>query len=263
MKRLGITWEPTVSDLAASIFCRGFVPAYEPVVHLASGGVLGWEVHGRWAHPSRGLLERPAYAARAEQFGLLAPIDEIVVDRALRRFRRWSGGRFSPSDPWIALSIEGSALAAGTVLEWLRPLVGHYSIPPSHVVLNVVHLTSDTRRSNALDTLASWRQLGGSVAIDSDALGGHGFDRGGGPVDLVKLNPRLVGASTDQGRGESAAAAVIERAARSGARVISEGVQTDEQQRVLTSLGCHAAQGPLIGAPDPELTQPALAVLVA
>ena len=61
---------------------------------------------------------------------------------------------------------------------------------------------------------------------------------------------------------QTLAAAVIERAVRAGAIVIAEGVETDEQRRVLTGLGCDAAQGPLIGDQDPELTQPALAVYV-
>lgn len=262
MKRLGIPWEPTVQELAASIFCREFVPAYEPVVHLATGAVLGWEVHGRWIHASRGMLTPAEYATRAEQIGLLDAVDEIVVDRALRRLRRWSGGRFESSDPWIAITVPAGRLPDGAVLEWLRPLVGHYSIPPSHVVLEISQLSPVTHRSKDFDTLTCWRDLGGLVAIDADALSGHAFDRQGGPVDLVKLNPARVEAITDQGRGESSAAAVIERAVRAGAIVIAEGVETDEQRRVLTGLGCDAAQGPLIGDQDPELTQPALAVYV-
>ena len=262
MKRLGIPWEPTVRELAASIFCREFVPAYEPVVHLASGAVLGWEVHGRWIHPNRGVLTPVEYATRAHDVGLLDAVDEIVVDRALRRFRRWSGGRFASSDPWIAIAIPACRLPDGAALEWLRPLLGQYSIPPSHVVLEISRLPPVTHRSKDFDALACWRDLGGLVAIDADALSGHAFDRSGGPVDLVKLNPARVRAITDQGRGESSAAAVIERAGRASAMVIAEGVETDEQRRILTSLGCDAAQGPLIGNQDPELTQPAQAVLV-
>ena len=64
------------ADLPAAIARREFVLHYQPIVDLASGGIVGLEALVRWAHPTRGLLPRDRSSAwprrRASSFRLVA-----------------------------------------------------------------------------------------------------------------------------------------------------------------------------------------------
>ena len=110
-------------------------------------------------------------------------------------------------------------------------------------------------------TISDWASLGGAVAIDPAALAGAEVSVPRGTTLI--LDAAHVMQLTDQGRGEAWAAGLVDRAARLGARVLAQGVETDDQLRVLTSLQCDAAQGPLVGGTDPELTLPTLPLVAA
>ena len=62
---------------------------YQPVVDLLSGRVDGFEALVRWQHPERGLLPPSEFLPLAECSGLIASVDQYVLEQASRQVAHW------------------------------------------------------------------------------------------------------------------------------------------------------------------------------
>ncbi|HBR82853.1 MAG TPA: hypothetical protein DD861_01395, partial [Erythrobacter sp.] len=64
---------------------------YQPVIDLDSGQVSGYEALLRWYHPQRGVVRPDDFLGVAEETGMIVPIGEWVIRKALEETSRWSG----------------------------------------------------------------------------------------------------------------------------------------------------------------------------
>jgi diguanylate cyclase len=71
------------------------------------------------------------------------------------------------------------------------------------------------------------------------------------PVRAVKIDRSFVAGIGTPRRGGTIARAVVAMGRSLGLTVIAEGVETEAQRAYLAAAGCHAAQGYLLGRPQP------------
>ena len=66
------------------------------------------------------------------------------------------------------------------------------------------------------------------------------------PIDMVKLDAKLTAASTSTGRQQAVLESLLRLGRTLGVQVVAQGIQTPEQLRALTRMGCQLGQGPLL-----------------
>ena len=206
----------------------GIVPVFQPLISLQTGEVAGYEALARFPHPP---ARRPdEWFAIAARCGLGHQLERRAIEAALA-----PGGR--PEGTYLSFNLSASALMSDEVL----------SVLPADLSDVVIEIEENDRVADveALnDRLAPLRERGARIAVDDAGAGYSGLQQ----VmrihpDIIKLDRSLV-ANVDS---DPAKAALIDSfvrfAARTGAVVCAEGVETPEELRVLADLDVTYGQG--------------------
>ncbi|HET6718005.1 MAG TPA: EAL domain-containing protein, partial [Rhodocyclaceae bacterium] len=103
-----------------------------------------------------------------------------------------------------------------------------------------------------LRTLATLHHSGIRIAVDDYGTGYFNFTQLSQlSLGYVKLDRSLVRDATQSHHNRIITSALTQSAATLGFEVVAEGIETEEQLALMTSLNCHYAQGYLFGKPAP------------
>ncbi|HXN15478.1 MAG TPA: EAL domain-containing protein, partial [Usitatibacter sp.] len=220
---------------------------YQPIFELPNRRIVGFEALLRWKPAGRGAVPPSEFIASAEDCGLIVPIGEWVLREALNQAKSWQApGRALR----IAINVSSNQLARPNFVERLRRVIEETGIDPKLVDLEVtegVIIEAAGEARAALDEIAA---LGVGLAIDDFGTGYSGLAYLKRlPIDTVKIDQSFVRDLTIDADDAAIVTAIVAMARSLGVEVVAEGVETEEQLAELTRLGCHRAQGFLLGRP--------------
>jgi diguanylate cyclase (GGDEF)-like protein len=216
---------------------------YQPVVELRTGRLTGAEALVRWDHPEHGLLLPGEFIDVAEESGLVRQLGEWVLGEACRQVAVWQNA--DPDSPPITMAVNVSArqLSDPGFPHAVRKVIEATDIEPMSLTLELTEsLVMDQNRSS-IGALQALNELGVQLSLDDF---GTGYSSLGYlqrlPLNFIKLDRRFiarVGTETD----DAIVRAVVALGQSMGLGVVAEGVETVEQLRTVTDLGCQYAQG--------------------
>ena len=231
---------------------------YQGYLDLADGRVSGVEALLRWRHPLRGELAPAAFIPLAEASGLILPLGAWALRAALAAAARWP--------PGLALSVNVSALQfrqPGFVAQ-IEAALAAAAVAPGRLELEITETVLMREGPETTAQLKALIGLGVRIALDDFGTGYSALAYLGRlPHHRIKLDRAFV-----QDLGNPATLelvrAIIALARRTGVAVTAEGVERQDQLRLVRGLGFTHAQGFVTGPPveDPaaliEAPQPAL-----
>ena len=217
---------------------------FQPIVHLPTAAVVGFEALSRG--PVGSALESPDdLFAAAREIGRLPELDWLCRTRALRAVAL---SELPASLTWF-LNLEPAA----TDVECPAHLRAAWrdDVARLRVVLEVVERDIETHVPGLVRLGARARAYGFGVALDD--VGVELASLSLLPTlrpDVVKLDMSLLRDPPTVG-SRHAIEVVREYAARTGAVVVAEGVESPAQAELAGTLGAGYAQGFLFGRPAP------------
>jgi diguanylate cyclase (GGDEF)-like protein/PAS domain S-box-containing protein len=217
---------------------------YQPVVELATGGLVGVEALARWAHPARGWVPPHLFIPLAEESDLVSALDRWVLRRACLEAAMLRQAGLLPLTALVAVNVSARNLADAGLLDQVRHSADDAGLPLTCLELEVTEtgLLTDARAAGRV--LSSLRELGVGVALDDFGTGYSPFTYLRQlPVSKLKIDRSFVQHIAQGGDDLAIAAAVIDLGRAVGIRTVAEGVETREQLELLESLGCLAGQG--------------------
>ncbi|MEW1958691.1 EAL domain-containing protein [Kineococcus sp. NPDC059986] len=248
-----------VADLREALARGGVDVHYQPVVRPGRPAQLrSVEALCRWTHPELGPVRPDVFIELAERANLVPALDAHVLEVACRDLAAWraeqAAGVLPTSPEHVAVNVSAVSLAAEGFAAGVRRAVAAAGLQLSDLCLEVTEtaLASDLRACR--EVLEELRADGVRVAIDDFGTGYSSLaylkDL---PVDHLKVDRSFVRdlRSTD-GPARAVAAAVVSLARTLGLGVVAEGVETFEQDQVISELGCEAVQGYLYSRPLPR-----------
>lgn len=221
---------------------------FQPQYRISTGELIGAEVLCRWHNPERGLIKPDHFIPIFEKNGFITELDTYIWNQACT----WLKNRICSGLPVIPLSVNISRIDI-TNLDlgvFLPALVARYGLDPSMLRLEITESVFISQKEKMVDTLCELRKAGFYIELDDFGIGYTSINvLRNLPIDMLKLDMSFLTGSDRFGRSGVITNAVIELAGKIHMEVLAEGVETQEQIRFMTSMGCDLAQGYYYSAP--------------
>jgi EAL domain-containing protein (putative c-di-GMP-specific phosphodiesterase class I) len=222
---------------------------YQPVVHLETGTLRGFEALVRWQHPTRGLLLPASFIPIAEETGRIVEIGDWVLRTACEAARTWQ--RPDGRDPIsVAVNLSARQLDDGELLDRVAAILAETGLDPSLLVLELTESIIVERPIEVAAQLGSLRELGVTIAIDDFGTGYSSLSYlSQFPVDVLKIDRSFIESIEDGQRGNALVRGVLDLARTLGIGALAEGIEHAIQLDSLVGEGCEFGQGFLFAQP--------------
>ena len=247
LKTEALAKQQCASDILEALEGDQFQCVYQPQFDCYTLEIIGAEALVRWDHPTRGRLAPDAFLDIAEELDIVAKIDQVVFERALKDARKWrTNGK---SVPQISVNVSTKRL-----LDPLLPArIAHLADETQSFSFELLEsIFLDDPDDTISKNLACIRDLG--IGIEVDDFGtGHASMVGllNLRPDRLKIDRQLVIPLVSCQQQRRLVASIIEIGHVLGISVLAEGVETQDHVEVLAGLGCDFLQGYGLGKPMP------------
>jgi diguanylate cyclase (GGDEF)-like protein/PAS domain S-box-containing protein len=243
--------KPTLeSQLRDAIDNEEFVLHFQPKVNLVSGKLTGAEALIRWNDPRRGLVPPAQFIPILEETGLIFEVGRWALHKAVKEYLRWRAAGL----PAVRIAVNVSPLQlrnTGFVAE-IKEAIGIDAHASAGLELEITETTIMKDLEYMIATLQDIRKLGVVIAIDDF---GTGFSSlrylAKLPIDTLKIDRSFVVEMASGSRGLALVSTIINLGQALGLKLVAEGVETEEQSRLLRLLRCDEMQGYLCSRPVP------------
>jgi EAL domain-containing protein (putative c-di-GMP-specific phosphodiesterase class I) len=225
-----------------------FVLHYQPKVSLADGRVTGAEALIRWNDPRTGLVPPGRFIPILEETGLIYQIGRWALREAIAEYLRWRDAGLAAVR--IAVNISPMQLRNREFIAEIENVLGVDDAATSGLELEITEslIMEDVKRS--VESLRAIRAMGVPIAIDDFGTGFSSLSHLARlPVDTLKIDRSFIVDMTQGPDGLALVSTIIHLAHSLKLKVVAEGVETEEQSRLLRLLNCDEMQGFLFCKP--------------
>ena len=217
---------------------------YQPIMHVNTGAIAGFEALVRWEHPALGPVQPDAFVPLAEELGLVGELTEVVLEKAARDLGVWQRAFRTAGSLHVAVNISSLDLLNADFARRLKALLQREGIAPETLRLELTEATivQDPERGRRMVEMLA--DMGVRVACDDFGTGFSSLaiirDL---PFSTLKLDRSLLVAGTDALRAAIILRSIVDMAHALDMEVVAEGIETAEQLDLVRDLGCDFAQG--------------------
>jgi PAS domain S-box-containing protein/diguanylate cyclase (GGDEF)-like protein len=225
-----------------------FRVVFQPQFEVATGRLVRFEALSRWTSAELGTIPPDRFIPIAEQTGLIMEIGRRVLHEALRQAKSWtdSGRRIG-----VAVNISPMQFMRPDFTYIVTEALALSNFPPALLELEITEGIFIRDLNLAVARIRELQRLGLSIALDDFGTGYSSLSYlQRMPIDAVKLDRSFVSDLTSDDATVSMVRSVLSMANALNLRVVTEGVETEEQLDILRTLGCDEAQGYLLGRPE-------------
>jgi EAL domain-containing protein (putative c-di-GMP-specific phosphodiesterase class I) len=223
---------------------------YQPIVRLADHSLAGFEALVRWQHPKNGLLLPMKFLPLAEKTGYISDIGRHVTREALRDFSQWTHTSESSTPLFVSINMSATGLSSAGMAEELLDMVASARVEPSSVIVEITETTLLGDSTVVENNVRALQSGGVRLALDDfgTAFSSLSYLRRF-PFDVVKIDTSFTAELPRDPRAVLLVQTVVEMAITMSAVAIAEGIEREDQERVLVDAGWTLGQGFLYSRP--------------
>ncbi len=227
-----------------------FVLHYQPKINLVSGKVTSAEALIRWNDPRTGLVPPGKFIPILEETGLIYEVGRWALRQAIEDYLRWRSAGLNAVR--IAVNVSPLQLRHRGFTAEIAQLIGVDAQAAAGLELEITESLIMEDVTHSITSLQAIRAMGISVAIDDFGTGFSSLSYLAKlPVDTLKIDRSFIIDMTARPEGLALVSTIIDLAHSLKLKVVAEGVETDEQSRLLRLLNCDEMQGFLFSKPVP------------
>ena len=236
---------------------------YQPKMDVRTGRLAGLEALIRWQDPELGTVPPAKFVTLMEETGMILMAGRWALARAVKDIRHWQLRGLDV--PRTSVNVSAIQLRQKDFVDSVLEAIEGFGRdkPLLDVEITESVLVEDIEETTR--KLQTLRRAGVEISVDDFGTGYCSLSYLARlPVDVLKIDRSFVVRMRDAGYPRNIVAMIVSLAHTLGLKVIAEGVEDDEQVRLLRDLGCDQIQGYLVSRPVPaEEVETLLSPLVA
>jgi diguanylate cyclase (GGDEF)-like protein/PAS domain S-box-containing protein len=232
------------SNLQAAVKEKSFDLQFQPIVTLHGQEANVVEAFLRWHHPAYGIVPPQKLIPMIEDLGLMPEVGDWILEEVCRNICRWS------NEVSVSINLSGKLLVHPGFVASVSDTLTRFDISPSKIKFEITEsdLLADLEHSRTV--CAAFRSLGIRIAIDDFGTGQSSMEYlNGFPADGLKVDRAITDQLGEDPSSDRILKAIIDSAHSQHMTVTGEGIETDEQLRILKELNCDYGQGFLFARP--------------
>lgn len=232
-----------VAALRAALAAGALDVHYQPRIDTRNGAWAGMEALVRWHDAQRGWVPPSRFVPLAERHGLIDALGAFVLQAVCRRIATWRAQGLEPGR--VAINISSEQLRTGGLVDDIARALLDTGARWSDLEVEITESMLITDVETSSRQLQALRDRGVHVAIDDFGTGYSALAYLARlPLDTIKIDRAFVVALDEPGTAP-VVRSILALAATLGKHVITEGVETESQLRLLQEWGCTVFQGHL------------------
>jgi diguanylate cyclase (GGDEF)-like protein len=233
----------TETDLRSSLTDGSLVVAYQPMVSLETGMILGVEALARWTHPTRGPISPAEFIPMAEDSGLIHDLGARVLEIACRQAKAWQQ-LVGPSPLRMSVNLSAVQLASDRCAEMVSSVLQSTGLQPEMLTLEITESAVMDDVPEVLHSVQALSSLGVRLAVDDLGRGWSSLAYlTRYPLSELKIDRSFVKGVARRPADRAVVRALVLLAHDLGLTVVAEGIEDVDQLAELARLGCDAGQG--------------------
>ncbi len=225
-----------------------FVLHYQPKISAASGGITGLEALIRWRDPVAGLVPPGKFIPVLEETGMILDVGAWAIRKALTESRNWRLTHVGPLR--IAVNVSPIQLRQRDFVDTVKRSIDGLGIAATHLDLELTESMIMEGIEENVQKLQAVRDMGVNVAVDDFGTGYSSLAYLAKlPVNALKIDRTFVDSMTHNPHSMTLVSTIISLAHALDLKVIAEGVESEEQAKMLRLLKCDELQGYLFSKP--------------
>ena len=227
----------------------------QPKYDIRTQEMVGAESLVRWVSPELGFVNPGMFIDLFERNGFIARLDDYMLEAVMQDLRI----RLNAGLPIVPVSVNQSGIHIHEegYLKRMKKYADRYQLPKGALELEItetafIDFSTKESRANASHIIEALREMGYGLSMDDFCTGYSSIAMLENlPMDVMKIDRSMLLAAEKSDRAKNIIAHVVSMGRSLGMRVLTEGVETREQEELLLAVGCHYGQGFLFGKPMP------------
>ena len=244
------------SELRRALRNNEFELFFQPIVQLPSRRLAGFEALLRWHHPQRGFVSPGEFIPIAEASGLIGDITQWCLSEVGHTFpaimQAALGNVLATGPLFMTVNISGHDLINPHFLASVLAMTGRTGIAPGSLKLEITESVLMKDPAMAAGTLNACRVAGLGIAIDDFGTGYSSLSHLGSlPMTTIKIDQSFVRSMRQHPASRKIVNLILRLAEELAVPVVAEGIESEDDERLLAEAGCAFGQGYFFGKPAP------------
>jgi EAL domain-containing protein (putative c-di-GMP-specific phosphodiesterase class I) len=236
-----VLWSQKISaELEGALKQRHIVPYLQPIVDI-NGSIIGAEALVRWLHPTEGFLPPFTFIPTFEKNGMIAEVDKYIWRCACEILSSWTDEK---AKLFISVNISPKDFYFMDVYAEIKNLVDEFKIDPSRLRIEITETVMMTDAESRIAILSKFRESGFIVEMDDFGSGYSSLNQlKDMPLDVLKIDMKFLSKAQDNNKAETILRNILRLSNDLGLFSLTEGVETEDQYKKLSDMGCNLFQG--------------------
>ena len=211
------------------------------VIDSKTKKVVSAEALSRWDNPEKGIVGPGAYIGIMEKNGLISRHDYYMFELACCQLAKWKNTKYE--DIAISCNFTRITLSEEDCIDNLSAIIKKYDFDKSKLVIEITEDAIEKNMEMAKINVKKCKELGLKIYLDDLGCGYTSLSNlCDYPIDVVKIDRDIL-LKTETKRGEDLFYGIVALAHSLNMGVICEGVETEEQNALVSKSNCDYIQG--------------------
>ena len=236
--------EKLIDEMDKALAQKQFKVVYQPKFNIKGEEprLCSAEALVRWQHPELGMISPGLFIPLFEEHGLISRLDDYIWRDVARQIRLWKD-EFGMTVP-VSVNVSRIDLLSPNYEKNMLELIRDNSLQPEDMLLEITESAYTENSEHIIGIANSLRARGFKLEMDDFGSGYSSLNMLASlPIDALKLDMKFVRRICENAKDLRMIQLMIDIAAFLNVPVIAEGVETEEQYRLLKENGCDIIQG--------------------